>query len=133
MRYRQLAILLVLWTLPASRLRADREPCNPGPLAPGALATPGARAEPAAAGGRCLARASPAWTRPKPLCAHDLELAKIAWKYFEANYQPKTGVVNAAHNSPSTTMWDTASAIAATIAAHQIGIITDKDFDDRIG
>jgi hypothetical protein len=66
------------------------------------------------------------------LCAEDLEIAKIAWKYFEKNYQPKTGFVNAAHNYPSTTMWDSGSAIAATIAAREFEFITQKEFDDRI-
>jgi hypothetical protein len=66
------------------------------------------------------------------LCAHDLELAKIAWKYYEANYQPKTGLVNSVDGYPSTTLWDSGSALGATIAAHQLGLLTAKDFDDRI-
>lgn len=66
------------------------------------------------------------------LCADDMETAKIAWKYFENNYQPKTGLVNAADKYPSTTMWDTGSSLGATIAAREFGIITQKDFDDRV-
>jgi len=43
------------------------------------------------------------------LCHADLEIAKTAWKYFENNYNPETGLVNAVDNYPSTTMWDTGS------------------------
>jgi hypothetical protein len=70
--------------------------------------------------------------KPKTLCSKDMEMAKIAWKYFENNYNPKTGLVNAVDKYPSTTMWDTGSAIAATITAHDFGFIDDKEFDERI-
>ncbi|MBU1724477.1 MAG: DUF3131 domain-containing protein, partial [Gammaproteobacteria bacterium] len=69
---------------------------------------------------------------PQALCGKDLEMAKIAWKYFENNYNPETGLYNAADKYPSTTMWDTGSALAATLAAHDFGLIDDKTFDDRI-
>lgn len=69
---------------------------------------------------------------PKPLCEKDLEIARIAWRYFEVNYQPDTGLVNAADKYPSTTMWDTGSALAATLAALELGLIKEKEFDDRI-
>jgi hypothetical protein len=68
----------------------------------------------------------------KTLCDDDLKAAKIAWKYFENNYQKKTGLFNAANKYPSTTMWDTGSALAATIAAQDFGIISKKEFDDKI-
>lgn len=66
------------------------------------------------------------------LCHADLEMARIAWTYFENNYNPETGLVNAVNNFPSTTMWDTGSALAATVAAHDFGFIEKKEFDDRI-
>lgn len=69
---------------------------------------------------------------PQALCAKDLEMAQIAWKYFENNYNPKTGLYNAADKYQSTTMWDTGSALAATITAHDLGFIDDKEFDERI-
>lgn len=62
----------------------------------------------------------------------DLRMARIAWRYFENNYNPETGLVNAVNNFPSTTMWDTGSALAATVAARDFGFIDRKDFDDRI-
>ena len=67
-----------------------------------------------------------------PLCSTDMEKARIAWKYFENNFQPETGLVNAANMYPSTTMWDTGSSLGATIAAKEFGIITQKEFDDRV-
>ena len=66
------------------------------------------------------------------LCEADIEAAKIAWTYFENNYQKDTGLFNAANNYPSTTMWDTGSALAATIAAEDFGFISKKEFDDKI-
>jgi len=66
------------------------------------------------------------------LCHADLEIAKTAWKYFENNYNPETGLVNAVDNYPSTTMWDTGSALAATITAHDLGLIDSRTFDQRI-
>ncbi len=66
------------------------------------------------------------------LCEADLETAKTAWTYYENNYQEKTGLFNAANQYPSTTMWDTGSALAATIAAEDFGFIPKKEFDDKI-
>ena len=62
----------------------------------------------------------------------DIERARIAWKFFENNFQPTTGLINAADKYPSTTMWDTGSALGATIAAYDLGFINEKEFDDRV-
>lgn len=62
----------------------------------------------------------------------DLEIARIAWKYFENNYNPETGLVNAVNKYPSTTMWDTGSALAAYIAAKDFDLINQKQFDDAM-
>lgn len=67
-----------------------------------------------------------------PLHADDIEIARTAWTYFEKNYNPETGFYNSATNYTSTTMWDTGSGIAATIAALNFGFIDRKGFDDRI-
>ncbi len=66
------------------------------------------------------------------LCEEDMEIANIAWKYFENNYNPETGLVNAVNKYPSTTMWDTGSALAAYIAARDFDIISQKEFDDSM-
>lgn len=99
---------------------------------------------PAAAGARaqvpmapqrsaCLTRPGRPCLRKKTApCEKDLEIARIAWKYFENNYQPTSGFINAVNKYESTTMWDLASSLAATIAANQLGIIDDREFDQRI-
>ncbi|RKX67054.1 MAG: hypothetical protein DRP41_01360 [Thermodesulfobacteriota bacterium] len=58
--------------------------------------------------------------------------AKIAWRYFENNYQPKTGLVNSVDNYPSCSMWDIADYLAALIATHQLGLIKRCEFDKRL-
>ena len=81
----------------------------------------------------CIMKKAPnACTLGEELCEADVDIGSIAWKYFENNYNPETGLVNAVNNFKSTTMWDTGSALAATIAAHDFGYIDKKDFDDRI-
>ncbi|MCK5725729.1 MAG: DUF3131 domain-containing protein [Thiotrichaceae bacterium] len=69
---------------------------------------------------------------PKSINPKDMDIARIAWKYFENNYQPKTGLYNSVDRYTSTTLWDTGSALAAVISAHDLGLITKKDFDDRV-
>lgn len=86
--------------------------------------TPGMCSEPEPSTHACF-------TAKAGLCEEDMKAARIAWKYYENNYQPKTGLVNSVNNYTSTTMWDTGSAIAATIAAHDFGFIDQKEFDDR--
>ncbi len=66
------------------------------------------------------------------LCESDLEIATIAWKYFQNNYNPETGLVNSVNDYHSTTMWDTGSSLSAYIAAKDFGLIDQKQFDDAI-
>jgi hypothetical protein len=102
---------------------------------PAAVKRPRPAAPPPAAKAACFgAPALPyaACLKPKPLCEEDLAIARVAWKYFEKNFQPATGLVNAVDGYPSTTMWDVASSIAGTLAAERLGLITEKEFDDRV-
>jgi hypothetical protein len=66
------------------------------------------------------------------LTSEQREMAKAAWQYFENNYQEETGLVNAVDEYPSTTMWDTASYLAALVSAHQLGVIDKPLFDTRV-
>lgn len=66
------------------------------------------------------------------LTESETALARIAWKYFENNYQPKTGLVNAVNGYPSTTMWDTASYLGGLTAAYELGIVDKNAFDVRL-
>ncbi|MCB1656624.1 MAG: DUF3131 domain-containing protein [Moraxellaceae bacterium] len=70
--------------------------------------------------------------RSGALTATEIEMAKIAWRYFQNNYQPETGLVNAVDGYPSTTMWDTASYLAALVTAHRFEFIDKQTFDARL-
>ncbi|WP_241290118.1 DUF3131 domain-containing protein [Burkholderia stabilis] len=71
--------------------------------------------------------------RQGPLDAREMQMARQAWVYFQNNYQPATGFVNAVDGYPSTTMWDTASYLGALVAARNLGLIDKREFDDRLG
>jgi len=66
------------------------------------------------------------------LCEPDLKIAKTAWRYFENNSNSETGLVNSIDEHPSTTMWDTGSALGAYIAARDFNLISQYDFDQTI-
>jgi len=68
----------------------------------------------------------------KSLTTQEIEWAKIAWKYFEKNTDYNTGLVSSVENFPSTTMWDTASALMGIISSYEIGLIQKTDFNFRI-
>jgi len=70
--------------------------------------------------------------RRGPLTDQEMQMARIAWKYFENNYNPETGLVNAVNAYPSTTLWDTASYLAGMVAARELGIITKDQMDQRM-
>ncbi len=70
--------------------------------------------------------------RRGPLTPEEREMARIAWRYFENNYQPVTGFVNAVQDYPSTTMWDTGSYLAALVSAERFGLIDRAEFDRRL-
>ncbi|HSV82802.1 MAG TPA: DUF3131 domain-containing protein [Ramlibacter sp.] len=103
------AVLLALPLLVAAADTPARADCQPGEL-------PAARYE----------------RRTGPLTERELQMARTAWKYFENNTQP-SGLANAVDNYPSTTMWDTASYVAAVVAARELGLITPPAADQRLG
>ncbi|MGS7256676.1 DUF3131 domain-containing protein [Enterobacter hormaechei] len=70
--------------------------------------------------------------RSGELTPREMAIAKNAWQYFVANYQPTTGLVNAVNKYPSTTMWDSASYMAAMTAARELRIIDKAEFDRRM-
>ncbi|PPC63991.1 hypothetical protein C1Y41_04940 [Pantoea sp. ICBG 1758] len=70
-------------------------------------------------------------SRHGELTAREMQVARNAWSYFVANYQPTTGLVNAVNKYPSTTMWDSGSYLAALTAARELGIIDKAEFDRR--
>lgn len=66
------------------------------------------------------------------LSASDIQYAQIAWRYFEKNTVPETGLVNSVDGFYSTTVWDQSSYLLGLISAHKIGIIDGGEFDSRI-
>lgn len=64
--------------------------------------------------------------------AEDLAHAQIAWRYFQNNTNPKTGLVNSVDGYPSTTMWETGSYFVAVISADLLGIIEPSEAKSRI-
>lgn len=68
----------------------------------------------------------------RPLTAQELEWARVAWKYFQNNTIPETGLVNSVDNYNASTLWDTSSYLMAVIAAQRLGIIDQNEFDARI-
>jgi len=66
------------------------------------------------------------------LSAKDLEYAKIAWQYFENNYQEKTGLFNSVDKYPASTFWDISSSYYALMGAYEIGIIDKIEFDAKM-
>lgn len=69
---------------------------------------------------------------PEPLTATEQAMARIAWRYFENNTQPATGMVNSVNRYPSTTMWDLASYLGGLVSARELGVIDGAEFDRRL-
>ena len=59
--------------------------------------------------------------------------AKIAWRFFENNYQATTGLVNSMDRYPVATMWHAADHLAAIVAARELDLLSRRDFDHRLG
>jgi hypothetical protein len=120
----RLALLPALGFMPAlaSQARAGAQPASPG-----AQPAPGA-------GPACPAGPLPASRyerRRGPLTERELGMARTCWKYFEKNTQP-SGLANAVDNYPSTTLWDTASYIAAIVSARELGLVAPQQADERL-
>src|SRR5215831_18004174 len=120
---------LLLGLAACSRTFAPAPGHNPGPAQRLSSDTGGATAKPQREKNESRARHL---GRSGPLSEREMALARVAWKYFENNYQPETGLVNAVHDYPSTTMWDTASSMGGLMAAYELGLITQNEFDRRM-
>lgn len=62
----------------------------------------------------------------------ELKMARIAWKYIENNYNPKTGLINAADKYPSAATWDWSNAVFALYAAKKFCIIDDVKYENMM-
>lgn len=57
--------------------------------------------------------------------------AQAAWQYFEANYQPSTGLVSDRQDLKGATLWGLGDYLAALHAARSLDIISPQEFDQR--
>jgi hypothetical protein len=58
--------------------------------------------------------------------------ARSAWAFVERNYQPSTGLARAHDTYQYVTIWDVASTFAATYSAHELGLVSDAVYNQRI-
>ncbi len=82
-----------------------------------------------------LIKPSPSYPlRPygQKLSERDMQDARIAWKYFENNYQEKTGLYNSVDKYTATTFWDISSSLHAMMSAYQLGLIDSVEFHRRM-
>ena len=75
----------------------------------------------------------PPFPATQPLGQREKEWARLAWKYFENNTHPTTGLVNSVQDYPAATLWDTASYLLALVSAQRLELIPAKEFDRRMG
>ena len=61
-----------------------------------------------------------------------LSAARTAWAFVERNYQASTGLARAHDTYQYVTMWDVASALAATYSAHELGLIADAAYTQHM-
>ena len=66
------------------------------------------------------------------LTEQELDWARIAWAYFDANYNPETGLVNALDGVPTTSMWQVGDTLAALYVAFELDFLSREQFDERI-
>ncbi|HEX2572770.1 MAG TPA: DUF3131 domain-containing protein [Polyangia bacterium] len=77
------------------------------------------------------ARAVPLRPTGVPLTPDELAVARTAWRYFERNHHPSTGLVNSVDGYPSTTLWDLGSYLMGLLAAQDLGLIDEPTFTAR--
>lgn len=58
--------------------------------------------------------------------------AELAWSYVEAQYQPRTGLVNSVISYPYATIWDIGSTLAAYYSANRLGLMSDDLYAERM-
>ncbi|MCC5656602.1 DUF3131 domain-containing protein [Nostoc sp. XA010] len=75
---------------------------------------------------------TPTTSFPRLTQEADKIAAGRAWKYFERNWNPQTGLVNSVDNLPWTTWWDQGSALLGIHAAYQLGLLPQDVFQKRM-
>jgi hypothetical protein len=66
------------------------------------------------------------------ISVQELNYARIAWKYFENNYNSSTGFVNGSDQDPIVTVSELGSYLMALSSAYELKIIDSTAFDNKI-
>ncbi|WP_193198472.1 DUF3131 domain-containing protein [Nostoc sp. MG11] len=67
----------------------------------------------------------------RPLTIIERRYAEAAWRYFQANYHSKSGLIDDRSDFKGATLWGLGDYLAALHAARSLDIITAKEFDQR--
>ncbi|BAZ14773.1 hypothetical protein NIES4071_66170 [Calothrix sp. NIES-4071] len=67
----------------------------------------------------------------RPLSIVERRYAEAAWRYFQANYHSKSGLVNDRSDFKGATLWGLGDYLAALNAARSLDIISALEFDQR--
>ncbi|WP_338464333.1 DUF3131 domain-containing protein [Franconibacter daqui] len=70
--------------------------------------------------------------RISALTPQEREWAAVAWRYFVNNTQPQTGLVNGSDKQPRVTLWQMGDTLIALLAARELGLVKEAEFDDRL-
>jgi hypothetical protein len=71
-------------------------------------------------------------SRVAGLDAQEYQWARTAWRYIENNTDYTSGLVNGVDRRPLFTAWNAGDAIAATLAARELRIIDNHEFERRM-
>ena len=66
------------------------------------------------------------------LTPEEQKWAAIAWRYFVNNTQPQTGLVNGSDKQPRVTLWQMGDTLIALLAAKELGLIDEAEYDARL-
>ena len=73
---------------------------------------------------------------PSPVVVDERQLymnaARTAWTFVDRNYQPSTGLVRAHDTYQFVTVWDIASTLAATYSAHELGLVSESVYNQKM-
>ena len=61
-----------------------------------------------------------------------MNAARTAWTFVDRNYQPSTGLVRAHDTYQFVTVWDIASTLAATYSAHELGLVSESVYNQKM-
>lgn len=70
--------------------------------------------------------------RHGPLSKQEQNWSKVAWKYFQNNLQPGTGLASMQDRGNTATMWTAGDVLAVLYAARLLNLIDDRELDLRL-